>query len=302
MPKWIFAVLLGVMLVWSAPVSAQSALSLAKLEVDLWPEYDRPEVLVVYHMFLDSGVTLPANLVVSIPSASGEPAAVAVRNPDGQLYNVAYTRVVNGQVAQISFSAPVTEIQFEYYDPGLSKVGANHSFTYNWTGEYSVKSFTVQVQQPSGASSMKITPTLGNGIPGEGGLMYFSSDLGALKSQQQLTVSLSYQKSNDNLSVQTGKVGPAAPVDAATPGRASFGTVWIYVIGAGALLMVIGSGFWYWRSDRKAPVRERRHPMAYREKPTQPSAVDTFYCHQCGKRASGGDVFCRSCGTRLRRD
>jgi hypothetical protein len=302
MPKWIFAVLLGVMLVWSAPVRAQSTLSLAKLEVDLWPEYDRPEMLVIYHMFLDGGVTLPANVVVSIPAASGEPAAVAVRNPDGQLYNVAYTRVVNGQVAQISFSAPVTEIQFEYYDPGLTKNGANHSFIYSWPGEYPVKSFSVQVQQPSGATSMKITPSLGSGIPGEGGLLYFTSDLGALQPQQQLSVSLSYQKTNDNLSVQTGKVGPSAPVDAGTPGRASFGVAWEYILAAALLLVMASGGIWFWRSARLTHTRNRRPMLAYREKPTQPSSVDTIYCHQCGKKASPGDVFCRSCGTHIRRD
>jgi hypothetical protein len=302
MPKWIFAMVFGWLFLWSGVAQAQTPVSLAKLEVDLWPEYDRPDMLVVYHMFLDPSTALPANLVVSVPAAAGEPAAVAVRNADGQLYNVAYTRVVNGDLAQISFSTSALEIQFEYYDPGLTKNGPIRSFTYQWPGGYAVKAFSVQVQQPSGASSMQITPTLGAGIPGEGGLMYFSSDLGALSAQQLMTVSLTYQKSTDNLSVQTGKVGPSAPVNDSTPGRASFGTLWIYGLGGLSLLLIGGAGAWYWRSVHNTAAPQRQRHAAYREKVTQPSQEMQLYCHQCGKKASAGDVFCRSCGARLRHD
>jgi hypothetical protein len=302
MPKWIVAVVFGLLIFWSGGAQAQAPVSLAKLEVDLWPEYDRPDMLVVYHMFLDPGTALPANLVVSVPAAAGDPAAVAVRNADGQLYNVAYNRVVNGDVAQISFSASALEIQFEYYDPGLAKNGPIRSFNYRWPGIYAVKSFSVQVQQPSGASNMQITPSLGSGVPGEGGLMYFSSNLGAVSTQELITVSLTYQKSTNNLSVEKGKVGPSAPVNGATPGRAAIGTVWVYVFGGVALLMIGSGGVWYWRSAHQTAAPMRRRHTSYRESVTQPSQEQQLYCHQCGKKASAGDVFCRSCGMRLRRD
>jgi len=301
MRKWLFATLIGLWLAGFLPVYAQTPVSFSKLEVDLWPEYDKPETLVVYHIFLESGTALPANLMLSIPAAAGDPAAVAVRNADGQLYNVAYNRIVNGQVAQIAFSSSVTEIQFEYYDPGLVKNGAQRSYTYQWTGEYAVRSFVVQVQQPSLATHLQITPSLGKGSPGEGGLVYYSTELGSLQVQQQASISFTYQKSDDTLSVQSGKVGPVSAVDATTPGRATFGMTWIYVLSGAAILLISGGGFWYWRTNQRKPEPVRRRHVAYREKPTQPSS-DTIYCHQCGKKASMGDVFCRSCGMKLRKD
>lgn len=303
MRKWVLLALFVLMLIMVAarPVNAAAPISFSKLEVDLWPEYDKPEMLVVYHIFLEPGTTLPANLTLLIPAAAGEPAHVAVRNSDGLLYNVAYNRIVNGQVAQIAFSSSVSEIQFEYYDPGLSKNGPMRSYSYHWTGEYAVRSFVVQVQQPSLASNMQIMPSLGSGSPGDGGLMYYTSELGALRDQQAATISLSYQKEDDTLSVQSGKVGPVSAVDASTPGRAAFASNWVYVLGAASALMVVGGGFWYWRSSRQSPAPARRHRPTYREKPTQPSS-DSIYCHQCGKKASVGDIFCRSCGAKLRRD
>jgi hypothetical protein len=301
MRKWLMVALVGFLMVGIVPVQAQTAVSFSKLEVDLWPEYDKPEVLVIYHIFLEAGTALPANLMLSIPTAAGDPAAVAVRNADGQLYNVAYNRIVNGQVAQIAFSSPVSEIQFEYYDPGLVKNGTQRSYTYHWTGEYAVRAFAAQVQQPALASNIQITPAMGKGTPGEGGLVYYNSELGALQVQQQASVSLSYEKSEDTLSVQSGKVGPVSAVDTSTPGRATFGMTWIYVLAAVAILLIAGGGFWYWRSTQGRPEPVRRRHAAYREKLTQPSS-DMIYCHQCGKKASSGDVFCRSCGTKLRKD
>jgi hypothetical protein len=301
MRKWLISALFGLFLIGSIPVYAQTPVSFSKLEVDLWPEYDKPEVLVIYHIFLEAGTALPANLMLSIPAGAGDPAAVAVRNADGQLYNVAYNRIVNGQVAQIAFSSPVSEIQFEYYDPGLVKNGTQRSYTYHWTGEYAVRAFAAQVQQPALASNLQITPAMGKGTPGEGGLVYYSSELGSLQVQQQASISLSYEKTEDSLSVQSGKVGPVSAVDASTPGRATFGMTWIYVLGGVAILLIAGGGYWYWRSMQGRPEPIRKRHAAYREKLTQPSS-DMIYCHQCGKKASMGDVFCRSCGMKLRKD
>jgi hypothetical protein len=76
---------------------------------------------------------------------------------------------------------------------------------------------------------------------------------------------------------------------------------WIYVLGGVAILLIAGGGYWYWHSMQGRPEPVRKRHGVYREKPTQPSS-DMIYCHQCGKKASIGDVFCRSCGTKLRKD
>ena len=62
------------------PVSihAQDEVRLAYLQVDLWPEYDRPEMLVILRASLAADVSLPVDVTFRIPAAVGDPNAVAV--------------------------------------------------------------------------------------------------------------------------------------------------------------------------------------------------------------------------------
>ena len=52
-------------------VGAQNDITFAGLEIDLWPEYDRPDMLVIYRITLDNSVKLPAQLTLRIPAAVG---------------------------------------------------------------------------------------------------------------------------------------------------------------------------------------------------------------------------------------
>ena len=55
----------------------QEAVSIQTLQIEVWPEYDRPAALVIYHITLASSVKLPAELSVRIPASTGGPSAVA---------------------------------------------------------------------------------------------------------------------------------------------------------------------------------------------------------------------------------
>jgi hypothetical protein len=150
---------------------------------------------------------------------------------------------------------------------------------------------------------MKLSPQAGSPIPGAGGLAYFTATLPAVKAGETFTYQVSYQKANDQLSVQNGKVVPAAPITANTPGRATLSSIWWVLLGVLALLLIAGGIWWYWRSTRLAAAEPaRRRHVSSRERISEPAGGDSIYCYQCGKRASPGDVFCRSCGKRLRRE
>jgi len=67
----------------------------------------------------------------------------------------------------------------------------------------------IQVQQPLGATQMSITPSLGAGVTGEGGLVYYNGQVGAVTANTKFKVFLSYQKSDDSLSAPALKSNPA---------------------------------------------------------------------------------------------
>ncbi len=298
----ILLVLLLLLGTLALPAYAQEAVRFSALEIDLWPEYDRPDMLVIYRITLPADLTLPVDLQVRIPASAGEPNAVAVRQPSGGLFTIPYTRQVNGPWAVLSFTATFPEVQIEYYAP-IQKQGEERTYTFTWPGDYAVDALTIQVQQPVDTTDMQITPSLGNGVPQSDGLTYYMAEVGALAAGEPFNLQIAYTKTSDTLSASNQQLQPSGPV-APPP------TLWDQVqqnlpyilAGLGLLLLVIG-GVWYWQSGRsEAPSRPRRRRKARRPKPPaeQDTAAEGRYCPQCGKRAQPGDRFCRTCGTPLK--
>ncbi len=154
--------LLALLLPLASPagVRAQSEGTFKALNVSLWPEYDRPGVLVIYRISLPDNTTLPANLTVRVP-ASATVNAVAARQADGTLLNAPYDRTVNGDWAEISFTTTMPETQIEYYDTSLTTDGKLRKYRYTWPGDYAVDALGIEVQQPLGATDMVTSPVPG---------------------------------------------------------------------------------------------------------------------------------------------
>ena len=285
----------------ATPVRAQTEMRLASLEVALWPEYDEPSMLVFYKAALPAGVTLPVELTFRIPVAAGEPHAVAVQQPGGPLLTAGYTRQVSGEWALITFTATSPQIRLEYYDPGLSKQGRQRQFEYHWPGDYAVDSFLIEVQQPTGSTDMRVSPVTVSSTQGQDGLIYNTADAGSFEAGETFTISVEYQKDTEALSADDLEVLPSAPLTPETAGRFDPRALLPWALGLLGLLLLVGGGWWFWRSSREeTPVRDRRRRQAPAAPADTTAPGDGIYCHQCGKRASAGDRFCRSCGARLR--
>ncbi len=286
---------------------AASNVTIARLQVDIWPEFDRPNVLVIYHITLSPDTSLPATMTLHIPSQTGGPYNLAMKDADGLLYNLDYKPMVeeNG-VLPITFTTPAPEIQLEYYDPDLKRQGNNRSYEYRWSGDYTVQSFTAVVQQPTHATNMQFQPNMGPSSKAPDGFNYFTKVVGAVDESSSVFIHLTYDKPDDSLSSTSQPVQAVQPVTPKTSGRISFIDAMPWVLGSLGLV-VIGAGLmWYWQSihRRIAPGyyrRERHKPAQFRRQAgTAANSHTAVYCHQCGRMANPGDVFCRACGSRLR--
>jgi hypothetical protein len=303
MHKWVFAIIFFVLLLFPLGTRAQNPVSLDSLRVQIWPEYDKPGVLVIYQMTLPANTIYPVTLSVRIPASAGEPFAVADRQPDGQLYNLNYSTKVVDEWVVITFTTTSPEIRIEYYDPELITDGAARHYSYIWAGDFAVNRFLVEVQQPAGATDMRISPSLGPGTTHDDNLVYYTQDIGAIPAGQNLSLTLDYNKTTDSLTAESLPVEPSAPIPQSTVTNfnVSAWLPWILgILGAG---LIIGGIIWFWQSGKQRPARKIRHRRSSASviEPAQPSGKtgEAVYCSQCGKRASTGDLFCRSCGTKI---
>lgn len=304
MRRWMIAALVA--LIFSLAFLPHAALAqdqpeIAALQVDIWPEYDRPDVLVIYRVTLAQSVPLPAQVSLYMPRQAEKPYNVAMQDVDGLLYNLDYSTTLEGEWLKVTFTTPSPQIQMEYYDPRLTREGSRRSFVYRWPGHNRVEEFTVQVQQPLNATQMEIVPDMGAGQPAPDGLIYYTAHIGEVETGTVLTIRIQYSKPDDSLGPNSLSVQPIEPITPQAVGRTTFMEVLPWVLGALGLLLVAAGAFWYWQSGREVKVPERPRQADSRQKETrEASDQGNVYCHQCGKRALAGDLFCRSCGTKLR--
>jgi hypothetical protein len=284
-----------------------TATHLSTLQIELWPEFDRPDMLVILKMALPAASSLPAAVELRLPTGATVNAVAEFQVSN--LINVVYQTRTEANWKVISFTATVPEIQVEYYDPGLIKNENARHYEMIWPNPFTVDSFTLKVQQPLDATDMVITPTLGSNLTGSDGLTYFQDTLGPMGSEETFQITIDYNKANDRLTAENMQVEPADPLNGTgttTTTSTALSPVTIGLIGAGVLglALIIGGALWYYFSTIRepAPAPRKRHAPASKTKAAIDIEDDAVYCQQCGRRASAGDRFCRQCGARLRID
>jgi hypothetical protein len=117
-----------------------------------------------------------------------------------------------------------------------------------------------------------------------------------LKAGEQLPIQLTYTKTSDRLSISDQPLETGI-VDESTEGRISLSNYLPYILGGLGILLILSGGLYFWQTSKGKRGPRQRHRVLDEE-----SDSGDVYCHQCGKRAQPADRFCRTCGTRLRKE
>jgi hypothetical protein len=302
MPRWLNAiVLVGVALVLgSGPVFAQSPIVLSSLQVQLWPEYDQPSMLVIYDFQLAPGTALPVSVPIRFPKEANLMAVAMhdpAQGPDGALLIADYTESGadnSWQSILVQVERP-TMYRVEYYQP-LQRAGQTRDFRFEWPGNIAVQNLGISLRMPSDATGVATTPTLQRGrsdtLAG-----YLESTFGDLDADEAITLDIRYARPSEALTAPQQGLQPTQPLDSSTPGRVMISNYIPYFLGALGVILIGGGAFYFWQTSRGSVSRQPRH-RGGRQRPLRPA--DEIYCHECGTRAQAGDRFCRVCGARLR--
>ncbi len=287
-------------ILFSEPLQLGSASPLERLEIALWPEFDQPGVLVILRGVLSPAVELPAHVEIPVPTEYGEPTAVAITGPQDQLFEADYQRRVQGQWATIVMEAESAGIWIEFY-ADLTFEGDKRSFTFLWPGGVDIGEFQYEIQQPSGAAGIQVTPR-GVARVQTDGLVYQSATYGSLSAASQALLSFAYEKQDSELTVNAQpKIDRPDEVRGGTPDLSEMlpyilGSVGFVLIAAGVIMYVRFKQLDSPASQPRKRKRRRKTTTKYQEE------VDAspVYCHLCGVQAGASDHYCRRCGAQLR--
>lgn len=296
MRKWLLVLVMAGFFVFPSLVSAQNKVSIESINVSLWPEYDKPGMLVISYIKLPANTSFPAQLDLRI-SADATLNTIAVGKTSDSVSDqgIKYTTKTDGDALVVSITATGPAIQFEYYDPGLKKDGNQRSYSYKWVSDYDVATFGVAFQEPFDATEFKSSlPLRDDGVHADN-MHYYTSSVGAVPAGKALTFDVNYQKSTDALSVSRLQVQPVN-VNENTPGRVSLNNYLPYIIGGLGLILIVIGLLYFSQSGRTGSKKPQRRQRSRAKEAKE----EDIYCAQCGTRANSGDRFCRTCGSRIR--
>lgn len=298
MRKWFLMVAIGILLVFPSLASAQGSVTLSKMNIELWPEYDQPSMLVLIDFELPATTIFPVKMTFHIPQDANL-VAVATYATDGSLMNAVYDGpVTSGGLQSFTLTLDTTKARFEYYQP-ITMNADERTFSYIWNGDYAVKVFGIRVLEPLNTTSLTTTPKLGPSVVNNN-LKYYASNAIELKNGEQFKLDLKYTKTTDALAASAQGVQPAAPVDENTPGRVSLNNSLPYIIGGLGVVLIAGGFLYYWQAGRKPTSQRSSRRRARTQKESEENHDGESYCPQCGTRAKPNDRFCRVCGGRIR--
>lgn len=275
------------LLVLPALAAAQASPRLASLRIEIWPEYDRPAVLIILKGELSTDTPLPAELSLRLPASSGGPSAVAFANaPGSELFNLQHNVTTSADYSTLRFAAPQRFFHVEYYD-ALATASPARAYTYVWPGNFPVDRLSITLQEPTEASDFSVTPDLGPRAPGGDGFYYRARELGAHELGKQLSVVFRYTKPDSRTSAEILKMNTAVPTSPVPTDSSQGYPAWLPItatlLGLSVAMPVV---WWIWRRRKAAP---RARPAA------------AGFCTQCGKALGTADRYCSACGAPVKK-
>jgi hypothetical protein len=281
---------------------------MTNLTISLWPEYDRPALLVIYRGQFAGDASSPLPVELRIPAEAGQPQAVAYLDAQGTLLTLQYTTRAEGDWLVVAFELPTRDFQLEYYSPlPGSPAPGQRTFTYTYVADYAVATLDLKVQEPLGASGLMLEPSADSVVQEADGLNYHVATAGPLLQNDTATWSVSYEKTDSGLTAgafQPTETPTAAASSAAPEGSKGVSGILIAALGLIVLAAVGVGAYWLGKRAQPAPpptAPSNRRRGGHRKRPAQSTSQDTGFCHKCGSRLRPDADFCHQCGAAVRK-
>jgi len=262
------------------------------LDIEIWPDYDKPSVLVLLTGTLPRDTRLPASVTLPLPETAQLNAVARIDSNDGVMKDDIFSSPEPS--GKLTFITPDLGFRVEYYLP-YTVNNNQRSFDYTWTAAIPVNNFQLRVQQPTSASTLNTEPAAANVVRSGDGFDYHTFPARAVPAGQPFSLYVDYKITAAQLSAtslpspSTSIQSPALPVTQST----GSGINWALVaIVTGGLIIIVAL---IWQIASRRPSPNIRTPVdSGVEKKSRAK-----FCRNCGEPIYEGDRFCSGCGSKL---
>lgn len=246
-------------------IQSLPAAHFTQVNVDLWPDYDQPAMLVMIEMVLDSLQEVSLNVPPSVRH---------VKIREGYL-NI-QKLVIPDMNGNIPISPGVNRFTVKYYDAFPDST--ERYYEYRLLTSLRVEFLTITIQKPAAAKDFQLPDNPGfiQEITDKSGYKYISSKFEDLPPWEPLIVTIRYNNPGKELTA-LGSLEPPEPIRRQiSPAVRKIG------IGLFFLMLILA-------------ILLRRHVRPVHDD-TEKESHALRFCGYCGAPRTGGHFYCPYCG------
>lgn len=290
--------ILTVLLSANVSFAQEKNISISKLAISLWPEYDNDQVLVMYRGRVSGDVQLPTEIHFNILPGTVDPHVASVTLTGLHIHDPFEVKV-DDKGTYVSFVLKEMNFHLEYYFNPFTPGVHDKVFSYSYKTYYAVSNFSYEVQQPVGAIDFQTTPISFQEYKDERGITHSQVSAGSLAAGETKKVSVSYYKSSSESSLQKLE-------------KSEKGTNIYTIISTGVLIFLVGLMVYsyFGKSAKKRSKVQRagakRKTHTVHTNANEPSEKLVYrsdrrpkFCNNCGEKVEKDSYFCGNCGNRF---
>lgn len=235
-------------------------LSIGRMRVAIWPEYDDSSVLVIYDGKFDEGNRFPIKTSFLLPKGAIISDACSLSH-EGQHFCQLYKTFNKGAYDEVQLLLPYPNFYLSFHTPTFSATDRHREFTYPIKANHPIKFMKVDIQQPLRSTDFKITPAANTSEPPAGpetseakGFNHFSYTLENIGKGKVTTFTIDYIKDDQKPSVDIKYSSMSGPKLWGTPHETQKNVKTLVYILAGTgifgILATIGGLMWRRKNRR----------------------------------------------------
>lgn len=294
---WGFWAIVLVLFVLPKMTAAQEEPQIQQLRIQVMPEFDDPRVLVIVQGRMSG--TFPQSTTFLLPAGAQINQMATIDVTTGQTMPQEYTTlpdVTDPRWTRVTYELDGAHFFYEFYYNPLNNE-SNKQFSYFFKSLLPVADLQVEVQEPLKANNFALAPAaVTTRVDGQFGFTYHQFQLGSLPAGQDVTIEVSYTKTDSSpsvsreqlMGVSSGMAEEVSGVETAvSPSPSSLSSLVMAGLVGVVAVAIIGRFLWLRRSVAPTP--------ALAGIPTQ----HANFCTHCGSALKAQAQFCHACGSQV---
>jgi hypothetical protein len=238
---------------------ATKGLSIGRMRVSIWPEYDDPSILAIYDGKFEENADYPIKTSFFVPRGSVISDACSLSH-GGQHFCQLYKTINRGEYDEVSLLLPYPNFYLSFHTPQFDVRNEKRSFTYRIKANHPIRSMKVDIQQPLRSSAFNISPDENAAVAKRDGTIsllegfhHLTYALNSVSKGQESVFKLDYIKKDPKPSVDikyTSMTGPEVSRSSPYETQRNIKTLIYILFGTGVIAMMALLA-WFIRSRKK---------------------------------------------------